>query len=81
MSQITGPELVVLLVIWTGAAMAVFRHAERRNDRHATAWGVWTFLALGVTVPLYLVHVSRERRRKAAGSAADTEEPREDPPE
>jgi hypothetical protein len=76
-AKISGTQLVVLLVIWTLAAMAVFRHAERRHDKHATAWGVATFLALGVAVPLYLVHVSRERRR-AARAAAPPDETRGD---
>jgi hypothetical protein len=33
----------------------VFIHAERHGSRHATAWGVATFLAAGVTVPVYFI--------------------------
>jgi 4-amino-4-deoxy-L-arabinose transferase-like glycosyltransferase len=79
MTQLTGTQLVILLVIWTGAAMAVFRHAERRHDRHATAWGVGTFLALGVAVPLYLLHVARERRRASRPPSTGDGESRETP--
>src|SRR3974390_767664 len=29
-------------------ATLIFRHADRRGNQHATAWGVFTFLAAGV---------------------------------
>jgi hypothetical protein len=28
-----------------GLAMLIFRHADKHGSRHATAWGVFTFLA------------------------------------
>jgi hypothetical protein len=65
MLQITVTQFVLGIAVATAAALLVFRDAERRHDRHATAWGVGSFLAPGVAVVLYLVHVSRGRRRNA----------------
>jgi hypothetical protein len=36
-------------------AMAVFAHASRHGSRHATAWGVATFLFAGIVVPFYFI--------------------------
>jgi hypothetical protein len=36
-------------------AMGVFYHANKRGNRHATAWGIATFLAAGLVVPFYFV--------------------------
>jgi dolichol kinase len=44
---------VVVVAIDAGLATLVFRHAHRRGNRHATAWGVFTFLAAGVAIPVY----------------------------
>ena len=35
--------------------MAVSAHANRHGSRHATAWGVATFLFAGIIVPFYFV--------------------------
>ena len=43
--------------------MAIFWHAERHGSKHATAWGVCTFLMAGLVVPVYLVHYALTRRR------------------
>ncbi len=41
---------------------AVFLHAERHGSKHATAWGICTFLLAAVTVPVYLLHYLSTRR-------------------
>jgi len=41
----------------------VFWHADRRGSKHATAWGICTFLLAAVTVPVYLVHYLATRTR------------------
>jgi hypothetical protein len=48
-------EFLVVTAIAAGASMAVFAHAERHGNKHATAWGIATFLALGIAVPLYFI--------------------------
>ena len=41
----------------------VFWHADRHGSKHATAWGICTFLLAAVTVPVYLVHYLATRAR------------------
>ena len=47
------------------ASMAVFSHASKKGNKHATAWGVATFLVAAVAVPLYFLRywLSSRRRR------------------
>jgi hypothetical protein len=47
---------IVVVAIDAGLATLVFRHAYRRKNRHATAWGVFTFLAAGVAIPVYFLN-------------------------
>jgi dolichol kinase len=47
---------VVIVAIDAGLATLVFRHAYRRKNRHATAWGVFTFLAAGIAIPVYFLN-------------------------
>ncbi len=58
-------QFVFVLVISAAASMAVFAHADKRGNRHATAWGVATFLALGVAVPLYFIRYWLRNRRRS----------------
>jgi hypothetical protein len=44
--------------------MAVFAHASRHGSRHATAWGVATFLFAGIVVPFYFVRYWLQRRSR-----------------
>jgi hypothetical protein len=48
-------NFLIAVVIAAGLAMLVFRHADRHGSRHATAWGVFTFLAALIAIPLYFV--------------------------
>lgn len=50
------------VAIAAAASMAVFAHATRHGSRHATAWGVATFLALGIAVPVYFIRYWSRRR-------------------
>ena len=52
------------VVIAAGLATLVFWHADRHGSRHATAWGVFTFLAALITVPVYIVSYLLNRRRR-----------------
>jgi hypothetical protein len=42
--------------------MAVFAHAERHGSRHATAWGIATFLAPGAGLVYVMRYWLRKRR-------------------
>jgi hypothetical protein len=48
-------EFLIVTALAAGASMAVFAHADRHGNKHATAWGIATFLALGIAVPLYFI--------------------------
>ena len=48
-------NFLIAVVIAAGLAMVIFRHADRHGSRHATAWGVFTFLAALIAIPLYFV--------------------------
>jgi hypothetical protein len=57
-------DFLIAVVLAAGLALLVFRHADRHGSRHATAWGLCTFLAAAITIPAYLITywLSRNRR-------------------
>ncbi len=55
MYRLSLGEFLIVTALAAGASMAVFAHAEKHGNKHATAWGIATFLALGVAVPLYFI--------------------------
>jgi hypothetical protein len=65
LQQPTAGEFVAGLVLGTVAALVVFAHADRTGSRHATAWGIASFLF----VPTLLVYFGRFwlRSRRAGG--------------
>ena len=66
-SSFSNPSFVNFLIavaIDAGLATLIFRHAHRRGNRHATAWGVVTFLAAAVAIPLYFVNYWLGRTRR-----------------
>jgi hypothetical protein len=62
--ELSFGQFLLVLLLSAAVSMAVFAHADRRGNRHATAWGIATFLALGIAVPLYFIRYwARTRRR------------------
>ncbi len=55
MYRLTFGEFLIVTALAAAASMAVFAHADRHGNKHATAWGIATFLALGIAVPLYFI--------------------------
>jgi hypothetical protein len=53
LAQTDTIDFLIAVVIAAGLAMLIFRHADRHGSRHATAWGLFTFLAAIVAIPLY----------------------------
>ena len=43
--------------------MWVYSHASKHGSKRATAWGVATFLAVGIVLPVYFIHYYATRRR------------------
>lgn len=57
-SSLSNPSpinFVIAVVLAAGLAMLIFRHADRHGSRHPTAWGLFTFLAALIAIPLYFL--------------------------
>ncbi len=55
-AALTTPTFLIAWALDTTAAILIFLHATKRGSRHATAWGMSVFFALGVALPIYVVH-------------------------
>jgi len=56
-------QLLLWIVLGALLAMWVFWHASRHGSRHATAWGIVTFLLLWIGLVAYYSHYLITRRR------------------
>lgn len=63
MYELSFGQFLLVLVISAAMSMVVFAHADKHGNRHATAWGIATFLALGIAVPLYFIRYWLRTRR------------------
>ena len=59
----TFGEVLLAIVVFAALSMWVYWHASKHGSRHATAWGVLTFLFVGLFLPLYFLHYFLTRRR------------------
>lgn len=57
-----APAFVLAVIIAAAISMAVFGHADKHGNTHATAWGVGAFLAAGVVVPVYFLRYWLSRK-------------------
>lgn len=64
MYRLSFGEFVIVTALAAAASLAVFAHADRHGNRHATAWGIATFLAAGIVVPLYFIRYWLRSRRQ-----------------
>lgn len=55
-AALTTPMFLIVWALDTAAALLIFLHANKRGSRHATAWGISVFFALGLALPIYVVH-------------------------
>ena len=65
MYELSFGQFLLVLVISAAVSMVVFAHADKHGNRHATAWGIATFLALGIAVPLYFIRYWLRTRRRS----------------
>ncbi len=56
-------QFLIAVLLAAGIAMWVFWHASKHGSKRATAWGVLTFLAVGIVLPIYIIHYYATRRR------------------
>ncbi len=64
MYRLSFGEFLIVTALAAAASLAVFAHADRHGNRHATAWGIATFLAAGIVVPLYFIRYWLRSRRQ-----------------
>lgn len=65
MYRLSLGEFLIVTALAAGASMAVFAHADKHGNKHATVWGIATFLALGVAVPLYFIRYWLRNRARS----------------
>jgi drug/metabolite transporter (DMT)-like permease len=58
-------DFAIAVVLAAALAMLIFRHADRHGSRHATAWGLFTFLAALVAIPLYFLNYWLSKTRQS----------------
>jgi hypothetical protein len=63
--ELSFGQFLLVLVISAAMSMVVFAHADKHGNKHATAWGIATFLALGIAVPLYFIRYWLRTRRRS----------------
>ena len=56
-------QFAVAVVLAAALSMWVYWHASRHGSRHATAWGILTFLAVVPVLIVYFVRYFMTRRR------------------
>lgn len=61
--DISFGQFFVAVLLAAGLSMWVYWHASKHGSKHATAWGVLTFLAVGLFLPLYFLNYFATRRR------------------
>ena len=64
MYRLSFGEFVIVTALAAAASLAVFAHADRHGNKHATAWGIATFLAAGIVVPVYFIRYWLRARRQ-----------------
>jgi hypothetical protein len=64
--RLTFGEFLIVTALAAAASLAVFAHADRHGNKHATAWGIATFLAAGIAVPAYFIRYWLRNRRRSS---------------
>jgi hypothetical protein len=63
LSDVSPGQFILAVLLAAALSMWVYWHASRHGSRHPTAWGVLTFLFVGLFLPLYFLHYFLTRRR------------------
>jgi hypothetical protein len=63
LGNISPGPFIISVAIAAAVSAAVFWHASKNGVKHATAWGVATFLFAGIILPVYVVYFLMTRRR------------------
>ncbi|MEY2452849.1 MAG: hypothetical protein QOD92_2423 [Acidimicrobiaceae bacterium] len=60
-AALSTANIVLAWSVATVVAAVVFTHATKHGSKHATAWGIGTFLLMIVVLPAYVLHVWRRK--------------------
>jgi hypothetical protein len=60
-ANLSTANIVFAWAVATLAAVGVFTHANKHGSKHATAWGIGTFLFLVIVLPAYAFHTWRKK--------------------
>lgn len=63
LDNIAFAQFAIAVVIAAALAMWINSHAAKHGSKHATAWGIGTFLAALFVIPAYFLHYYVTRRR------------------
>jgi hypothetical protein len=63
LGNISPGAFILSVAIAAGLAMGVFWHASKHGNKHATAWGIATFLFAGLILPVYVLYYYFNKRR------------------
>jgi len=63
LGNVSPGAFILTLILSALISMAVFWHASKNGNKHATAWGIATFLFAGIILPVYVIYFLVTRRR------------------
>ena len=63
LGNISPGAFVLSVVIAAAISMGVFWHASKHGNKHATLWGIATFLFVGIILPVYVIYYLVTSRR------------------
>ena len=63
-SHTSNAQFLVALAIDAVVGGAVWVHADRNGIRHQTAWALFVVLFLLIALPIYILYVRNERRKR-----------------
>ena len=62
--ELSTGQVLFALALAAALSIGVFLHADKRGNKHATAWGIGVFLFAGLFLPLYAYRVWRAGRMR-----------------
>ena len=63
LGNVSPGAFILTLALSALISMGVFWHASKHGNKHATAWGIATFLFAGIILPVYVIYYLVTRRR------------------
>jgi len=64
LSHPSNAQFLVAFAIDAVVGGAVWVHADRNGIRHQTAWALFVVLFLLIALPIYILYVRNERRKR-----------------